>query len=254
MVYLGYDFSFPTTIEDLPEHIQNSLSTKRLDVAMSFLKDASNFIAEEVDLFGLTGSELSEKTVGISVMENYTGRDGFPDTEEPQAWHTDYGADGMEINLVFFISQLCINFVYKTEIENDMPNAQRPVVALLALDNDVKLGILPRSHALLPFEREIKFCSAIEYKFKLGEILLFNPLLVHFGCAYFTNEKSLRAHCYFDNANIQNQRSSFERRTFLLEVPVKPVVPTMTKEPGPTSLRGEGLAKYRERQRTLRIG
>jgi hypothetical protein len=77
MVYLGYDFSFPTTIEDLPEHIQNSLSTKRLDVAMSFLKDASNFIAEEVDLFGLTGSELSEKTVGLSVMENYTGRDGF---------------------------------------------------------------------------------------------------------------------------------------------------------------------------------
>ena len=49
---------------------------------------------------------------------------------------------------VFYITAiflLCIDA--KTEIENDMPNAQRPVVALLALDNDVKLGILPRSHS-----------------------------------------------------------------------------------------------------------
>ena len=95
MVYLGYDFSIPITNDDLPKIVQESLSAQRLDVAMRFLKDASNFIAEEVDVFGLTGSKLSESTIGISVMENYTGRDGFPVTEEPQAWHTDYGADGM---------------------------------------------------------------------------------------------------------------------------------------------------------------
>ena len=154
------------------------------------------------------------------------------------------------VSLVFCklsVQLITANCCALTEIEIGMPNAQRPIVALLALDNDVKLGILPRSHALVPFEVEIKLCSAIEYKFKLGEILLFNPLLVHFGCAYLINEKSLRAHCYFDNANIQNQRSSSDRRTFLLDAPVKAMSPKRNKpnggRPRKKSRRGENLNK-----------
>ena len=81
-------------MDALPVLVKESLSTQRLTVAMTFLKDAEALIASELDLFR-DESHLSESTVGISVMENYTGREGFPDTEESQAWHTDYASDGL---------------------------------------------------------------------------------------------------------------------------------------------------------------
>ena len=78
----------------LPILVKESLSPQRLEVAMAFLKDAGAFISSELNLFR-SESALSETAVGISIMENYTGREGFPETEEPQAWHTDYGSDGL---------------------------------------------------------------------------------------------------------------------------------------------------------------
>ena len=36
-----------------------------------------------------------QKTVAISVMENFTGQKGYPASEKKQAWHTDYGAEGI---------------------------------------------------------------------------------------------------------------------------------------------------------------
>ena len=96
MVYLGYNFSLPIIdgMDSLPICIKESLSTQRLAVAMDFLKDVEALIATEFNLFRRE-SFLSETTVGISIMENYTGREGFPESEESQAWHTDYGSDGL---------------------------------------------------------------------------------------------------------------------------------------------------------------
>jgi hypothetical protein len=89
-VYLGYDFSLPIIegIYALSILVKESLSKQRLEVAKAFLKDVGAFIASALNLFR-TESCLSETAVGISIMENYTGREGFPETEESQAWHTD---------------------------------------------------------------------------------------------------------------------------------------------------------------------
>jgi len=95
MVYLGYDFNSPVikNKKDLPISIQETLSKERLEKAKSFLKDARDFIASELGLFRKI-SALKQENVGISIMENYTGQEGYPDSEEQQAWHTDYGANG----------------------------------------------------------------------------------------------------------------------------------------------------------------
>ena len=84
MVYLGYEFSLPIIegIDTLPILVKESLSKKR-----AFISSALNLFRAE--------SCLSETAVGISIMENYTGQEGFPETEESQAWHSDYGSDGL---------------------------------------------------------------------------------------------------------------------------------------------------------------
>jgi len=96
MVYLGYDFSLPKVegIDALPILVKESLSKQRLEVAKAFLKEVGAFISSALNLFRAE-SCLSETAVGISIMENYTGQEGFPETEESQAWHTDYGSDGL---------------------------------------------------------------------------------------------------------------------------------------------------------------
>jgi hypothetical protein len=68
------------------------------------------------------------------------------------------------------------------------------------------------------FEDVAKLQAAVEYKFKLGEIILINPVLVHYVCAYLVNEKSLRAHYYyFDNpAKKRRKKRDYERQTFFI--------------------------------------
>jgi hypothetical protein len=91
MVYLGYDFD-PGTLQDISneaESVQASLSLDRLTKAKDFLQSVKNFIAIKLDLFRKK-SELSTNTVGISIMDNYTGEQGFSTTEEKQAFHSDY--------------------------------------------------------------------------------------------------------------------------------------------------------------------
>ena len=46
----------------------------------------------EIELFR-KGSFLSKDAVAITIMENFTGQDGFPATEENQSFHTDYPVD-----------------------------------------------------------------------------------------------------------------------------------------------------------------
>jgi hypothetical protein len=136
------------------------------------------------------------------------------------------------------------NFYYcidvNVEIPIATPNREYPVVALLGLGDDVKLGLLPNSHNVVMFEKQDKLQAAIEFKIKLGEIILINPLFVHYGCAYSVNEKSLRAHYYFDNPTMKQKRksSTYERRTFFFNVAVKPVLTTLPKGKR-KSLRGE---------------
>ena len=115
-----------------------------------------------------------------------------------------------------------------------MSNVKYPVVALLALGNDVKLGILPNSHNVVMFENVNHLQAAIEYKIKLGEIILINPILVHYGCAYVVNENSLRAHYYFDNPTKERRGKKDERQTFFFNVPVQraPKTPAKIKNGG----------------------
>ena len=92
MVYLGYDFD-PGQIKDIPNEeppsVQESLSPQRMLLAKTFLDSVKEFIANKLNLF-VKQSKLSKDTVGTSVMENYTGKLGYPATEEKQAFHTDY--------------------------------------------------------------------------------------------------------------------------------------------------------------------
>jgi hypothetical protein len=94
MVYLGYNFD-TGKIKKLfnePECVQLSLSDERLEKAKEFLKSVSDFIGRKLGLFRETSS-LSKETVGISIMENFVGEDGFPSIEEKQCLHTDYPVD-----------------------------------------------------------------------------------------------------------------------------------------------------------------
>ena len=92
MVYLGYDFN-PGKIINISmegtQSVQQSLSPERLTEAKNFLESVRDFIANKLKLFG-KHSKLSKDTVGISIMENFTGKSGCPQTEEKQAFHTDY--------------------------------------------------------------------------------------------------------------------------------------------------------------------
>jgi len=94
MVYMGYDFDTGKikNLRNKPKCVKESLSKERLDKAKDFLKSVGNFIASKLDLFR-KGSFLSKDAVAITLMENFTGQDGFPASEENQSYHTDYAVD-----------------------------------------------------------------------------------------------------------------------------------------------------------------
>jgi hypothetical protein len=97
------------------------------------------------------------------------------------------------------------------------------LVALIALGNDIKLGILPNSHDNIRFQGKQSLCQAIEYTFSKGDILIMHPLLVHYGCAYTAEENSLRAHCYFDNLLLQRKPEADGRETYLFTANFQPI-------------------------------
>jgi hypothetical protein len=97
MMYLGYDFSAPIPNKtELPSDVQSSLTVKSMKRAEDFVLAVKAFMGKELELFK-TPSFLKPETVGVSIMENFTGQRGYPDSEEKQAWHTDYGAEGMPL-------------------------------------------------------------------------------------------------------------------------------------------------------------
>ena len=94
MVYMGYDFDTGKiqNLRNKPKCVKESLSKERLNKAKDFLKSVGNFIATKLELFRKK-SFLSKDAVAITIMENFTGQDGFPATEENQSFHTDYPVD-----------------------------------------------------------------------------------------------------------------------------------------------------------------
>ena len=98
---------------------------------------------------------------------------------------------------------------------------KRPLIALVALDDDVRLGILPNSVNLVTTERKMIACQTTEFKFQRGEVLLMHPALVHYGCAYKAQERNLRAHYYFDNPVMES--NSKGRETYLFQEVVQPM-------------------------------
>ena len=101
--------------------------------------------------------------------------------------------------------------------------SEKPVIALIALDDNVRLGILPHSNKFLKKGFTDKLTAAIEYKFRIGEILLIHPLLVHYGCAYKLGDNNLRGHFYFDNPELNKQVGPQGHRTYLFKRKVHPI-------------------------------
>lgn len=96
MMYLGYDFSAPIpNKKKLPRDVQSSLSVESMKIAEEFILAVKDFIGKKLELFKEPTS-LKPKSVAVSIMENFTGQKGYPASEENQAWHSDYGAEGLQ--------------------------------------------------------------------------------------------------------------------------------------------------------------
>ena len=103
MMYLGYNFdAIIPNKSNLSISDQDSLSVERMDRAKEFLAAVKEFIACELDFFTST-SQLKPETVAISILENYTGKPNYPQSEHNQAWHCDYSAAGIFSNSKFFL-------------------------------------------------------------------------------------------------------------------------------------------------------
>jgi hypothetical protein len=89
------------------------------------------------------------------------------------------------------------------------------------LADGVKLGMLPGSHKIVAQNGYDKLCRTIDYGFKVGEILIFHPLFVHYGCAYTASDESLRIHFYFDNDQLIRSSSDRHQRTFFFNLVVR---------------------------------
>jgi len=102
MMYLGYNFNAVIPNKNiLSTTDQESLSFERMERAKDFLIAVKQFIGKELDFFKAP-SQLKSETVAISILENYTGKSGYPRKEEKQAWHSDYGANGIFTHLFCF--------------------------------------------------------------------------------------------------------------------------------------------------------
>ena len=87
---MGNDFDTGKikNLRNKPKCVKESLSKDRaLGQSEGFFE-----IRWEIELFR-KGSFLSKDAVAITIMENFTGQDGFPATEENQSFHTDYPVD-----------------------------------------------------------------------------------------------------------------------------------------------------------------
>ena len=95
-MYLGYFFSAPIpNKKKLPRDVQSSLSVESMKIAEEFILAVKDFIGSKLELFKEPTS-LKPKSVAVSIMENFTGQKGYPASEENQAWHSDYGAEGLQ--------------------------------------------------------------------------------------------------------------------------------------------------------------
>jgi hypothetical protein len=124
----------------------------------------------------------------------------------------------IRFNFVIILILIFFYIFIVTEIPDDTANAALPAVALLALADGVKLGMLPGSHKIVSKEGVNKMCQPIEFQFKLGEILIFHPLFVHYGCAYSAHEKNLRVHFYFDNDELVRGPGDGHLRTYFFNL------------------------------------
>ena len=124
---------------------------------------------------------------------------------------------------MFFIIYilLLLNFLTEQVKWGTMLPINIPLIALVALDDDVRLGILPKSVDLVCFNRKMVACRTTEFKFCRGEVFCMHPAFVHYGCAYEAHDRSLRAHFYFDNPTIQ--RSKQGQHTYLFQEEVQPM-------------------------------
>ena len=97
MMYLGYDFSAPIPNKKRwPKDVQSSLSVQSMKIAEKFILAVKEFMGKQLELFKKPTS-LKPESVAVSIMENFTGQKGYPASEENQAWHSDYGAQGLQL-------------------------------------------------------------------------------------------------------------------------------------------------------------
>ncbi len=66
-----------------------------MKIAEEFIQAVKDFMGKKLELFK-EPTCLKSESVAVSIMENCTGQKGYPASEEKQAWHSDYGAEGLQ--------------------------------------------------------------------------------------------------------------------------------------------------------------
>ena len=100
--------------------------------------------------------------------------------------------------------------------------------------------MLPASHKIVPKEGVNGLSKPIEFQFKVGEILIFHPLFVHYGCSYSANEGSLRVHFYFDNDQLVRADGNGHLRTFILDLSLTEIRAPSEDQRKPANISGRG--------------
>jgi hypothetical protein len=103
------------------------------------------------------------------------------------------------------------------------------VVALLALDDGVRLECFKNSHKCTKEFPNNTHLGEAEMIFGANEAMMFHPLLQHYGWGYGIDVANLRAHFYFDSTKVIRRKSAVDGGTLTHIVTVPEAEPKTKK-------------------------
>jgi hypothetical protein len=103
------------------------------------------------------------------------------------------------------------------------------VVALLALDDGVRLGCFKNSHKCTKKHPNNTHLGEAEMIFFANEAMMFHPLLQHYGWGYGIDIANLRVHFYFDSKKVIRRKSAVDGGTLTHIVTVPEAEPKTKK-------------------------
>jgi hypothetical protein len=112
------------------------------------------------------------------------------DGKKKQCGHTDY-------------STTAIRKLFDDAENNKTAAESMPLVLLLSLQRNTRLGYYPNSHKLITELQQDSIGDVQFFILAAGEFVIFHPLLVHFGCEYDIN--NTRVHFYINSDACKRQ-------------------------------------------------